>query len=195
MKKMNVLLAALTLAITAITPMASFAEESDKVQSGNTKIETEAPSEYYITIPEGRETLKEGDELAVTAYAFIEYGKELTVSVTSENTWKLTDSKHPENPKPISYEVSCGGKALTKKTEEILVVPYDTTGYQKTATLVIENVPGATYAGTYEDTLTFNSGVRDITPPATTTAVTTTQTTTTTTSATTPFAFVTGSPE
>ncbi|MCM1528573.1 MAG: LecA/PA-IL family lectin [Alistipes sp.] len=168
MKKINVLLSALTLVITAITSMTSLADDAAKVQSGDTKIEIKAPSEYYITIPEGNAVLKEKDKLTVNAYAFIEYGEELAVSVTSANTWKLTGSKYHENQAAIPYEVFCGDKALIQKTEEILVVPYDTAGYQKEATLVIENVPEATYAGTYEDTLTFNTEVREVTSPVAT---------------------------
>ncbi len=159
MKKATEILAivlALTLALSA-TSISSFAAESDQTM----KVAKEYPQDFLLTIPDGTQELDEGKEFTVSAYAFLDFGKELSVSVTSKNTWELKDAKYAENSKGIAYEIMVDDRVLTEKTEEILSVPYDADGHIKETALIVKSVATPKYAGTYEDILTFTTAVRN----------------------------------
>lgn len=175
MKKMNILLVAFTLVVSAITPMASSAETLDETTSTSsqktitenstdgetTELSQSHASHYTINIPPSTTELEENDEFEISATTFLEYGKGISVSVTSKNTWKLTDTKRPDNNEPISYKISVGERVLTEQEEEIFTVPYNVKS--DSVTLVAHDIEQATYAGTYSDTLTFTVNSIDVT--------------------------------
>lgn len=156
MKKMNALLSALTLAIAALTPITSSATGNEQTM----EVSKEYTSSYTITIPESTQELAQGQKFEVSAEAFLEYGKKLTVSVTSANGWKLADKAHTENTEKVSYSMSIDGTNITEATANILEVPYNNkTG---AVTLTVSELGEAVYAGTYSDTLTFTAGTENI---------------------------------
>ncbi len=158
MKKTNKFLAstlALTLALTAVAPISAFAAEPEcSMKLSKTYLDS-----YTLTIPEGTDNLAEGQEFRVSAQAFLDYGEELTVSVTSENGWALKDKAHPENSAAISYQMSCGGRILATQTEKILTVSSDDEDQQGTAVMTVNAISAPAYAGTYEEILTFKTEV------------------------------------
>ncbi len=158
MKKMNALLSALTLAITALTPIASFAAGDEQT----IEVSKEYTSSYTITIPEGTQELAQGQKFEVAANAFLNFGEKLTVSVTSTNGWKLADKVHTENTEKISYKMSIGDKEISEATANILEVPYNDEGKANSVTLTVSELGDAVYAGTYSDTLTFTAGTESV---------------------------------
>lgn len=166
MKKINILLSTLVLAVAMLTPMSSFAEGDTDTQE-ETTIATEEtvnasesievsqtykPS-YKIVIPAGTAALTENQKFIVKGEALLEYSKSLTVSVESENEWKLKDIKHDENE--ISYKMKCGEADITTAEADILTVKSG--GDEYSVTLTAYNIGTAYYAGTYKDVLTFKA--------------------------------------
>lgn len=172
MKKMNILLSALSLAVVMLTPMASFADtdgtpEGSVTSGGNTggktfsnTLETmvvsqEFKSEYTIIIPEGTQKLEKG--LNVGAEAFLNYNEKLVVSVASENGWVLKDT-NTGNEEDISYTLKVGNKDVTKDgPAEIFEVKQTDEGVRKDIVMELSYIGTPTYAGTYTDTLTFTA--------------------------------------
>ncbi len=160
MKKINVLLAALTLAVTALTPLTSSAAALTG-DSGTTEVSMSVNSSYTVTIPDSVTQLEVNDTLQVTAAdVLLHYNEKLVVSVASENGWKLKDKEHSENNADISYTLNIDGNKVTNDAA-VLVVPYDLKN--KSANLTVAEIGDPTYAGTYSDTLTFNVKTEDIT--------------------------------
>lgn len=172
MKKMNILLVAFTLALSAITPMASFAVDDDtepstepttsgrvisdeNPESQDTTLSLTKTPHYTITIPADTTELKENDEFKLSVTTFLKFGDNLDISVSSKNEWKLKDTVRTNNNAPISYTMNNGEKDLEEQTEKILTVPY--TNKTDSVTLTVTEVANATYAGTYEDVLTFTA--------------------------------------
>lgn len=156
MKKINVLLSVLVLAISTLTPMASFAEvEPEDTTLPNDKIElsTTQASSYKIVVPPGTTTLEKDQKFEVKASAILEYNKELTVSVTSTNNWHLQDTANAENK--ISYQMKYGDTILNEAVEDILTVPSG--NVEHSITLTVVDIETAKHAGTYKDVLTFTA--------------------------------------
>lgn len=171
MKKMNAFIAALTLAATALSPLASSAANL----SGDSKtmeVSQTHNSSYIITIPDGVQDIAEGTKLAVSASGLLEYGETITISVDSENGWKLKDAKHEENNEDISYKMAVNDKAITTEANDILEVSYSDSGQTGSVEMVVSEIANPTYAGTYHDILTFSARTNiEQTAAATTTTV------------------------
>ncbi len=159
MKKINVLLAALTLAVTALTPLTSSAAALNG-DSGTTEVSKTFDPSYTVTIPDSVTQLEVNGALQVTAETFLKYNQQLVVSVASGNGWVLKDKAHEENNKDISYTLKVG-ETVVENNAAVLVVPYDLKN--KSANLTVANIGDPTYAGTYSDTLTFSVKTEDIT--------------------------------
>lgn len=178
MKKMNILLSALSLAVVMLTPMASFAEtggtpEGSGTSGGNTGGKTfsntsetmvvsqEFKSEYTIIIPEGTQKLEEG--LDVGAKAFLKYNEKLVVSVDSNNGWVLKDT-NTGNEEDISYTLTVGDEEVTKNgPADIFEVKYTDENMRKDIVMELADIDDPTYAGTYTDTLTFTARMESVT--------------------------------
>lgn len=157
MKKMNVLISALVLAVSAVTPMVSsaeFAGDNDKIEVSQHHKES-----YTIIIPAGTENLTEGSTFDVSATAFIEYGQEFVLSVESTNNWKLVDTEHSGNTHSIPYKMKYGDNEITGKTADVLTVAYDAENHEGAVTLTAYDIASPDYAGTYSDTLTFTTSI------------------------------------
>lgn len=171
MKKMNILLTALSLAVAMLTPMASFAEgtpdenvEKKTFKNGSETmvVSQEYDSEYTIIIPEGTQKLEEG--LEVGAEALLKYNEKLVVSVASNNGWLLKDSVYGENNADISYTLTVGNKEVAKDgTADIFEVNYDDDGMENSVVMKLSDIDEPTYAGTYIDTLTFSARMESVT--------------------------------
>lgn len=115
---------------------------------------------YLITIPDGTNTLKEGQTFSLKAEnVIIPHGESLRVSVTSANNWNLKDAKNPENNSAVSYSMGYGDDetALVNKTENIFTLAAG--AGSGNVTLTILSIGEAKMAGTFADTLTFSVDV------------------------------------
>lgn len=163
MKKINAFLAALTLAVTALTPLASFAFES-KSDNNKTEISNEYSSHYMLTIPATLQNIDTGHTFDVGATGFLHFNEKMIVSVESENGWKLKDKEFDANDKDVAYQMSVGEKPVTAKDKDIFEVAFSDEGQSKTVTMTVDSIAAPTYAGTYGDTLTFSARAVSITP-------------------------------
>lgn len=171
MKKMNVLFAAFTLAIAAVTPITSSAADiADKSTKHELVLSKTYAPHYTLTIPDKPiDITEESVDVDVSVEGYLEYDKQLTVSVESANSWTLIDQNHEDNKNGVSYELKVGENVITDDSNEIMsVTPNDNNKAVSTA-LTFGNFGEAAYAGTYSDTLTFDVVYDTYTPPATTT--------------------------
>ena len=194
MKKMKILISVLALALATLTPMSSFAtdggtESGDNQSVGSSTSQTDNDetskdekegmtekseklelsqvhnAEYKIKIPSGVGNLKENKEFYVSASGLLEYGKKLTVSVESENEWKLKDTKHDDVTVEytMKFAQQTGGEGesaiygneitIESKEMDLLTLSCDDRG--GTVRLTVTDIGSAKYAGEYKDTLTF----------------------------------------
>lgn len=161
MKKINVLLAALTLTVTALTPLTSSAATLAG-NEGTTVVSKTFDSSYTVTIPDSVNDLIVDSTLSVEATGvLLNYNEKLVVSVASKNNWHLKDKENTANTADISYTLNAGDTALANG-DAVLEVPY--TEKNKSADLTVANIADPTYAGTYADTLTFSVTTGTITP-------------------------------
>lgn len=151
MKKINILLSALVLAISTLSPMASFAVETQKSDSIELS-KTQAPT-FKMVIPAGTTALEENQEFEVKASAILEYNKALTISVESTNNWNLQDTNFSENE--ISYTMKYGDTEIEAQEVDILAVPSG--DEEHSVTLTVCSIGKASHAGTYKDVLTFTA--------------------------------------
>lgn len=162
MKKMNVLLAALTFAVAAITPMTSSADSYENKDKASVDLSIEYESGYTMVIPSDPVDLSgEGNtkNLSLKLYAFLEYDDKLTMSVTSEQTkgdkWILQDVEHPENFIEYTMEADFFGD-ITPEKNTVLSFSADDNFFEFNETTLHVTAPDEVkYAGTYSSTLTF----------------------------------------
>lgn len=202
MKKTNVMLAALTLAIASITPMAASAANTKispatTADKGTITMTKSYASHYTFTIPDepielNAETNEKDTKVSMVGY--LGYGEKLTVTVESSHKWHLHDFYHIENEEEVSYTLKANGKDVTGEDNVVMVFSdTDNNPTEKEGTKAFETkltfceFGEAVYAGTYEDTLTFNVMPGKISEEELAARKTTTaeETTTTTTEATT----------
>ncbi|MDE6426592.1 MAG: hypothetical protein K2K89_10745 [Ruminococcus sp.] len=187
MKKRNVLLSALILAVMTLSPMASFADDTggEEPQASTSATQEEAPettkpavkgfpggntidvsvsraSSYVVTIPAGKQEFESGKQFEVSVSAVLGYNRAVVVSVESENGWKLADKKDTTKSHAIEYTMSVNGAVMTEGVNNILEVPYNQSGHRSSVTLVAGEVGTPQLAGTYSDTLTFTVSETDI---------------------------------
>lgn len=129
--------------------------------AGTTTVNYGVSENYTVTIPADI-TLSANGETDVevnTSSVVVEYGKQLTVSVSSNNysegKWYLVDNANASNK--LEYSIKNGDDAVASN-DTILTVAAGTTVEQK-VTLKAKLVDKATYSGTYKDTLTFSVNV------------------------------------
>lgn len=185
MKKINVLIAAFTLAIAAVTPVASSAADAD---SKEIEISRTFPSSYTLTIPDSPLELTDSTKIDCGVEAYLEYNEKLTVTVESVNNWVLKDKEHIDNDANIPYKLKVGEKDLTEAGNNIVMSVTDLDNNEQVTTeLTFSDFGEAAYAGTYGDTLTFKVATANLTDEekAARTTTTTTATSTTATTATT----------
>ncbi|MCM1133183.1 MAG: hypothetical protein NC340_06890 [Ruminococcus flavefaciens] len=168
MKKMNALFAALTLAVTALTPMVSSAANIEFKGDRNTmQVKKDYGSHYTLTIPDGLQTVDNEDGLTVKANAFLHYDEKLIVSVESNNGWELRD-KNTNNKTYIPYEMTVDYKGEDKVIKtgttdtDILEFDYNQNEKDVAVTMNMTGIGKAYYAGTYTDTLTFTARAEEI---------------------------------
>lgn len=164
MKKMNAILAAITLAVTAITPLASSAIEVN-FANGRDKmtVSKEFEASYELEIPDtDLYTLVEGEGFDVTATAFLHVYENMIVSVESKNDWYIEDTECDTNQ--IKYDVKVEGEEdiIQTKKADIMTVTSGDNKTSKTVKLNIEKIHEADYAGTYTDQLTFSARAVDV---------------------------------
>ncbi len=171
MKKMNVLLAAFTLAIAAVTPITSSAADiADRSATHELVLSKTYAPHYTLTIPDTVIDIAEDSKnVDVSVEGYLEYDKQLTVSVESANSWTLIDQNHEDNKNGVSYKLKVGENVITDANNEIMSVTPDNNNKAVSTTLTFGNFGKAAYAGTYSDTLTFDVVYDTYTPPATTT--------------------------
>lgn len=161
MKKVNAILAALTLAVTALTPLASSASESTLKEGNNTTTLSKTYSDgYTLNIPDAVQNLDETSKLTVSATGFLNVDQKIIVSVESKNQWYLQDETCDTNK--IKYNVSVNGNTITTQEADIFEITYDDESHTKEVTINVDGVDEPTYAGTYTDTLTFSARVETI---------------------------------
>lgn len=161
MKKVNAILAALTLAVTALTPLASSASESTLKEGNNTMTLSKTYSDgYTLNIPDAVQNLDETSKLTVSATGFLNVDQKIIVSVESKNQWYLQDETCDTNK--IKYNVSVNGNTITTQEADIFEITYDDESHTKEVTINVDGVDEPTYAGTYTDTLTFSARVETI---------------------------------
>lgn len=155
MKKMNVLLAALALAITAITPLASSASDTEPAIEVSATFDTS----YTITIPDGIQEIKEGTPFNVSASGCFEYGETVSIYVESTNGWKLKDKNHSDNKADIPYSVTNKDSKtpLGEGKNNILEFTVNDDVLDGETIMTVSEIKAPTYAGTYGDKLTFTA--------------------------------------
>lgn len=157
MKKLfSMLLVVAMLATMSVTAFAADITEPGDKQT--TVTYTYAPvNEYVVTIPD---TITIGTDATVSASVTeMEEHKELIVTVTSENDWKLKDTTNAENT--VYYNMSINAGATTLWNDDIVLTVESVTASPETVTLSTELEDPVTVAGTYQDTLTFTVSLRD----------------------------------
>ena len=186
MKKMNVLFVALAMAVTAITPMASSAEEDSTetktgfVNGSQTELSQTHNSHYTITVPDSTTEFHEGQQFTLSVSTFLKFDEEISVYIESKNDWNLKDT-NTNNPIPVKYSMGIGNstEALTGKAK-VIDVPYNVK--KDSVVLTAFDIQDAQYAGTYTDILTFT--VEPDVMKETSTSASTSETTPTTTTTT-----------
>lgn len=160
MKKMNAILAAITLAVTALTPLASSAMDLPLTKGKDTMTVSKTyDASYELEIPDTY-TLAQGEGFNVTATGFLHVNEKMIISVESDNDWNIVDTSCDTNQ--IKYDVSVDGKKIEEKKADIFEVAYNDEGQTKTVTMNIDKIYDPTYAGTYTDKLTFSARAVDI---------------------------------
>lgn len=120
------------------------------------KLNKEYATAYMITIPSGTDTLKADDTFTLSAdNVLLEYGKNLKVSVTSENNWTLKDKKHSDNTVGIGYQMGYGNDKTEITDNKKTVLSVGEGAKSGAVTLTVLSVDKAKMAGTFADTLTF----------------------------------------
>lgn len=160
MKKMHLLLSALALVIATLTPIVSSASSAE-VKQGQIEVSQTHSADYGIVIPAGTTTLTNNSEFVLSARAFLEYNKELTVSVTSTNNWKLKDKVYSANEETIPYKMKYGSTTISEQSEDVLKVSF--AEHNGSVTLTAFDIEAPEYAGTYSDTLTFTTRTGEVT--------------------------------
>lgn len=149
----------LIVAMLATMNVTAFAAEINEPGDKKTTVTyTYAPvNEYVVTIPD---TITIGTDATVSASVTeMEEHKELIVTVTSENDWKLKDTTNAENT--VSYSMSIGAGAATLSNNATVLTVESATTSPKTVTLSTKLWNTVTVAGTYQDTLTFTVSLCD----------------------------------
>lgn len=156
MKKMNTLLTALAIVITAVTPVTSSAVSATPDSKSQITLTKNYASQYTITLPDGNVTLdSEEKSVDFSINAYLEYNEKLDVSVTSANDWKLMDS-NTANENGVTYTMKADGNAITDENNKVVSVTSENNKNNVTVPLTFCDFGEAKYAGTYSDTLTFN---------------------------------------
>lgn len=175
MKKMNALFTALTLVITAVTPMASSAASATMDSKSQITLSRTYSSHYTIHIPEENPTLNDDEvevEFGITGY--LKYNEKLTVSVNSNNGWQLKDS-NTGNTNGITYKMKVGENVITEESNDVVSITSVNNNIKVDTPLTFCDFGEAVYAGTYGDTLTFEVRTESIPNDEVITTTTTTE--------------------
>lgn len=175
MKKMNALFTALTLVITAVTPMASSAASATKDSKSQITLSRTYNSHYTIHIPDENPTLNADKvEVGFGVTGYLEYNEKLTVSVISNNGWQLKDS-NTENENGVEYKMKVGEKVITSEDNDVVSITSADNNNKVDTPLTFCDFGEAIYAGTYGDTLTFEVRTESIPNDEVITTTTTTE--------------------
>lgn len=163
MKKITKLLAivlALTLALSAASVAAFAAEPENSI-----KLSKAYESTYTLIIPDGSFEMYSTTRrvyVGVGLEAFLEYGEELNVSVTSLNDWQLKDLDHPDNDMLVPYRMTLEDRPITNEDNVFMTFTHENNDEKLLYTeLILFKASRATYAGAYGDTLTFSVTQQD----------------------------------
>lgn len=175
MKKMNALFTALTLVITAVTPMASSAASATTDSKSQITLSRTYNSHYTIHIPDENPTLNADKvEVGFGVTGYLEYNEKLTVSVISNNGWQLKDS-NTENENGVEYKMKVGEKVITSEDNDVVSITSADNNNKVDTPLTFCDFGEAVYAGTYGDTLTFEVRTESIPNDEVITTTTTTE--------------------
>lgn len=156
MKKIiSLALAVLIIAAMSVTAFAAEIKQDTENKTGSTDITYTATESYVVIIPEsmtvGTTATVEADNI------LIGYNKQLTVSVSSQNEWKLKN-----NDDGLGYTLHIGETGVTSTNNTVLTAASGDT-VSKTLSVTIDPNQSPKYAGNYTDTLTFTVSVNDAT--------------------------------
>lgn len=154
MKKFFAIL--LAVAMMATMSMTAFAATIEG-ESGTVEVTYGVSQSYTVVIPADITLSADKDStMEVSASnVFIPYGNQLTVSISSANSWYLVDTA--DNSNKLSYSVKNGEAAVANGDAVLTVAAGNTDG--DTVTLTTTLVDTATISGTYKDTITFTVNV------------------------------------
>lgn len=146
---------------TTTTAAAGASDDLDIDSNGkNVIVRKTVDQSYEIVIPEGTNSLAEGQTFELAANNVkIPFGKKLNVAVTSSNGWTLSDKKHPENNDRIGYSMGFGDAAAPIENDTETILSIGEGAENGTVKLTVLSVGEAKMAGTFADTLTFSVDV------------------------------------
>lgn len=156
MKKIiSLALAVLMIAAMSVTAFAADIKQDTANKTGDVTIEYTQSESYVVIIPD---SMTVGTDATVEVNDIvIGYNKQLTVSVSSQNEWKLKN-----NDDGLGYTLHIGETGVTSTNNTVLTAASGDTA-SKTLSVTIDPNQSPKYAGNYTDTLTFNVSVGDAT--------------------------------
>lgn len=155
MKKIiSLALAVMMIATMSVTAFAADNTLDNENKTGDVTIEYTQSESYVVIIPDsmtvGTDKTVEADNIVIG------YGKQLTVSVSSQNSWKLIN-----NDDSLDYTLKIGDTAASANSTVLTAKSGETVS--KTLSATLDDDQSAKYAGNYTDTLTFTVSVNDAT--------------------------------